>query len=291
MIQGMWFYFSQYRFLWNEDSMQLLAWYYLFYAIPYVAFALAASSGSSVLWKGYSTRRKIQAISPTISQIVREVFYSLLTVAIFSVVALYMLAASRIHDRSVIYYSVSERGWSYLIFSLVLMIVLHDAYFYWTHRLMHLPYIFRPVHRTHHRSRTPTAWAAYEFSPAEALVQALFVPLFTWWFPIYWLVFVVFLLHMIFRVVQIHCGMELMPRGVIDRPLLGLLTTTTHHDLHHRRMSGNYGLYFTWWDRLMGTEIPNYRAEFLRYAATRTDWRRGNRGSEPHHGIEQLAEK
>jgi lathosterol oxidase len=261
------YYLNQYRFLWTEDSLSLFTWYYLFYAIPYLVVAFAASAGLSSSLRGYGTRHKIQPISPSVSQIIREIFYSMLTIAIFSFVAIYVFASSRVHDRDVIYYSLDERGWWYVVFSLILMIVLHDAYFYWTHRLMHLPYLFRPIHRTHHRSRMPTAWAAYEFSPAEALVQALFFPLFTWWFPIYWLVFLIFLAHMIFRVVQIHSGVEWMPRRVIDQPILNLLTTTTHHDLHHRRMSGNYGLYFTWWDRLMGTELPDYRVEFLRYAS------------------------
>ena len=39
-------------------------------------------------------------------------------------------------------------------------------------------------------------------------------------------------------------------------------TTTTHHDLHHRDFRGNYGLYFAWWDTLLGTEHPDYRRAF-----------------------------
>jgi lathosterol oxidase len=260
------YHLNQYRFLWTEDSLSLFIWYYLFYALPYFTIAFAASAGLSYFFRGYRSRHKIRPISPTASQIVREIFYSMLTIAVFSLVGIYMFASARVHGTKVFYYHVAERGWWYLVFSLIVMIVLHDTYFYWTHRWMHLPYFFRRMHRTHHRSRVPTAWAAYELSPAEALVQALFLPLFTWWFPIYWLVFLIFLVHMVFRVVQIHSGVEWMPRRVMDQPVFGLLTTTTHHDLHHRRMSGNYGLYFTWWDRLMGTELPDYRAEFLRYA-------------------------
>jgi sterol desaturase/sphingolipid hydroxylase (fatty acid hydroxylase superfamily) len=32
--------------------------------------------------------------------------------------------------------------------------------------------------------------------------------------------------------------------------------------LHHAQAGWNYGLYFTWWDRLMGTEHPEYYARF-----------------------------
>ena len=36
----------------------------------------------------------------------------------------------------------------------------------------------------------------------------------------------------------------------------------THHELHHEKGGGNFGLYFTWWDRLMGTEHVEYHARF-----------------------------
>ena len=40
------------------------------------------------------------------------------------------------------------------------------------------------------------------------------------------------------------------------------ITTVTHHDLHHAQAGWNYGLYFTWWDRMMGTEHPRYYEKF-----------------------------
>jgi Delta7-sterol 5-desaturase len=41
--------------------------------------------------------------------------------------------------------------------------------------------------------------------------------------------------------------------------LFGWFNTTTHHDLHHQDGRSNYGLYFSWWDRWMGTEHPEYQ--------------------------------
>lgn len=35
----------------------------------------------------------------------------------------------------------------------------------------------------------------------------------------------------------------------------------THHDMHHTSGNSNFGLYFTWWDRMMGTEHPQYLAK------------------------------
>jgi sterol desaturase/sphingolipid hydroxylase (fatty acid hydroxylase superfamily) len=42
----------------------------------------------------------------------------------------------------------------------------------------------------------------------------------------------------------------------------GWITGVTHHDLHHQDARWNFGLYFTWWDRWMGTEHPEYVQRF-----------------------------
>jgi sterol desaturase/sphingolipid hydroxylase (fatty acid hydroxylase superfamily) len=63
---------------------------------------------------------------------------------------------------------------------------------------------------------------------------------------------------MIFKNALAHCGYEVFPRSWARLPILGWLTTVTHHDMHHERGTGNFGFYFTWWDRWMGIEHPNY---------------------------------
>jgi lathosterol oxidase len=156
-------------------------------------------------------------------------------------------------------------GGPYLIATQIGIVVVHDGYFYWTHRLLHLRQMFRLFHNTHHRSRAPTAFASYAFGPAESFIHATYVPLFAWCFPIHSMVLMFFMLHMMVRVALIHCGVELMPRWALDHPILEWLTTTTHHDLHHSRSRWNYGLYFTWWDRLMNTEHPEYVRDFGRH--------------------------
>jgi sterol desaturase/sphingolipid hydroxylase (fatty acid hydroxylase superfamily) len=46
---------------------------------------------------------------------------------------------------------------------------------------------------------------------------------------------------------------------------LGWITPVSHHHFHHARNRGNFGLYFTWWDRWCGTEDTDY----LRYGDAR----------------------
>ena len=89
------------------------------------------------------------------------------------------------------------------------------------------------------------------------------------------------MLHMIARNVIGHSGFELFPRGTARHRVFGWLTTNTHHDLHHSDDSVNYGLYFTWWDRLMTTEHPEYREIFDRVVVRKKRGAIPDRNSSP----------
>lgn len=207
--------------------------------------------------------RKIRPDSPPPGQLLTEFFVSLRSVAIFSTISL----APYLLDRA---------GWLkgpklandwgpwWWVVSLLLMILAHDAYFYWTHRLIHDPRLFRRFHRRHHLSRNPSPFSAYSFDPGEALIMGLFVQLWVVIVPTAWSVVGIFVLHQLVRNTIGHCGYELMPADANGRPLFDWITATTHHDLHHAEPGWNYGLYFTWWDRWMGTEHPDYHARFAR---------------------------
>ncbi len=95
--------------------------------------------------------------------------------------------------------------------------------------------------------------------------MALFLPLFGLVFPLHETVLFLFLAIMIVRNAMGHSGVEFHPRWWVDSPL-DIFTTVTHHDLHHQRTHGNYSLYFTWWDRWMGTEFTDYKDRFREVA-------------------------
>ncbi len=190
----------------------------------------------------------------------RELAYSLSTAIVFSLVGTGVEMGSR-HGVFRLYKDVASHGCAWFAISIALLIVLHDTYFYWTHRLMHHRLLFKHVHRVHHLSHNPSPWAAYAFSPFEAVIQAGYVPLFTLVLPLHELALFSFLGFMIARNVVGHAGVEMFPRGFV-RAFGALSTTTTHHALHHRRSDVNYGLYFPFWDRVMGTTHPHYEETF-----------------------------
>jgi sterol desaturase/sphingolipid hydroxylase (fatty acid hydroxylase superfamily) len=142
------------------------------------------------------------------------------------------------------------------------MIVVHDAYFYWTHRLMHHPRLFRWLHHTHHRSTSPTPWAAYAFSPGEAFVQAGIGPLIVFTMPVHPAAFGLFMFWQIAFNVFGHSGYEIFPKWFLRSRIGLVLNSITHHSLHHERFKSNFGLYFNVWDRMLGTNHPDYERRF-----------------------------
>ena len=198
---------------------------------------------------------------PRPGDIRREIAYSassLLLYAAGAAAILAMLAAGRVE----IYSDPLEHGLAWLLLSLPAMLLWQDFFFYCTHRWMHTRWMFRHVHGVHHRSRQPSPWAAYAMHPVEAIVNGL-IPLTTLLVaPVQEHVLMLFVLHQVLRNVHGHAAVESLPRGFARHWLGRRFVTTTHHHLHHETAQGNYGLWFTWWDRWCGTERADYLERF-----------------------------
>ncbi len=232
------------------------------FALDLSRYLVAASALAVVLalFAGPLVNRRIQSGKAIAADIRREITYSLSTVVLFSLVGFSVYVGSQ-HGIFQIYRG-DLPSTNRLLLEFATIVLLHDAYFYWAHRLMHTRWLFRRVHRLHHKSRTPTPWAAYAFAPPEALLEASILPLSALLIPMHEITVLLFVTHMIVRNVIGHAGVELFPGWWLEAPVLRRITTTTHHDLHHSHGGYNFGLYFTWWDRWMKTEHPEYARRF-----------------------------
>lgn len=235
-------------------------------AVDGLRYAIPASLAFGIFWVwkwDVLAHRRIQPRRPSRRALTREIRYSILTTFIFAGVgyAVFLMNSRGLVE---VYTDVDRYGWPYWFASIAIAIVLHDTYFYWTHRAMHHPWLFRRFHRVHHLSTSPSPFAAYSFAPAEAVVEAAVVPVVLLVIPLHPLAMFAWLVYMIVENVIGHLGIELYPPWFARSRLFGLFTTSTHHNLHHRDFAGNYGLYFTWWDRLMKTEHRDYHATFER---------------------------
>ncbi len=229
-----------------------------------IAYALSAGAlwlFFYVLFRQPMRHRRISRLEPTSAQVTREVLHSLRSIFIFGLVSA-VVVYGIYSGWSQMYGDVAEYGWPWFWLSIGVMILMHDAYFYWTHRLMHSRLLYRRFHYTHHISISPTPWAAYAFSPIEALVQAGIGPFVVFTVPVHPAAFGLFMLWQISFNVFGHCGYEIYPRWFMKTPVAVFLNSVTHHAQHHEKFQANYSLYFNIWDRLMGTNHPEYEQRF-----------------------------
>jgi len=212
------------------------------YLVVSGAFALATSKVRPGLYTG---------LNP---QIRREILWSLASAAIYGIPAGIVAWGWQEYGWTRVYTDVFAYPLWYLPASVLLYLLAHDTWFYWTHRWMHTPRLFRVAHAVHHASRPPTAWAAMSFHPWEALTGAVVIPALVFAIPIHVGALGVVLTVMTVMGVTNHMGWEMFPKGLVNGPLGNWLITASHHQRHHAEYRGNYGLYFRHWDRLCGTD-------------------------------------
>ena len=201
---------------------------------------------------------RLAAARPTRAIVAHEIRMSLVSSVIYAVPGTIVVAAYKAGGTA-IYTDIAAMGgpwlgWAYLITSVFLYLFIHDTYFYWTHRAMHLRAFFRATHLTHHRSRQPTAWAAFSFHPWEAAISAWPLPLAAFFIPIHLDAVVWLLVIMTYCSVANHAGWEIMPARLLALPPFRWLITARHHNVHHTNYQANFGLYFRFWDLVCKTD-------------------------------------
>lgn len=230
-------------------------------AVPILLSALAMSAIVAVRYLiasggfALATRARHKGLYGGLDpQIRREIGWSLLSALIYGIPA------------GIVAWGWQDRGWTriytdvhafplwYVPVSILAYLFAHDTWFYWTHRWMHRPKLFRVAHAVHHASRPPTAWAAMSFHPWEALTGALVIPALVFIIPVHVGALGAVLSIMTIMGVSNHMGWEMFPRWLVRGPAGDWLITATHHQRHHDQYNCNYGLYFRLWDRLCGTD-------------------------------------
>lgn len=236
------------------DLIRINALRYIFIAgIPFLLFYLLLSKRFS--------KRKIQSRNASRKDFIREVGYSFLTVTVFAMVGLLVLFTP-LKQYTLVYNNINDYPVWWVAASTVLSLVIHDTYFYWMHRALHHKAIFKHAHVVHHKSTNPSPLASYSFHFFEAWTEgAILLPL-VFILPMHPIAIALFVLLGFIINVYGHLGYELTPRWFRHTFLFEILNTSVHHNLHHSKFNGNYGLYFRIWDRLMKTEHPDYVKEY-----------------------------
>ena len=225
---------------WSAVAMTLIV--ALRYLVTSGAFAWATRIVRPGLYQGL------------VPQIRREIGWSLASAAIYGVPAGLVAWGWQQRGWTWLYTDIADYPLWYAPLSVLLYLFAHDTWFYWTHRWMHRPWLFRRAHAVHHASRPPTAWAAMSFHPWEAITGALVIPALAFVIPIHVALLGLVLAIMTLMGITNHMGWELFPARFVHSRLGGWLITASHHQRHHENYQCNYGLYFRVWDRLCGTD-------------------------------------
>jgi sterol desaturase/sphingolipid hydroxylase (fatty acid hydroxylase superfamily) len=216
--------------------------------------------------------RRIQPVPFTRKQLRREAGYSALSIIVFTLVLGGVFFLNTKHRFLQTYAHIGDYGPVWFAASIPLSILVHDFYFYWAHRCMHLPSVFERVHKVHHLSTNPSPLAAFAFHPIEAVVESLALVIISAIIPIHPLALGLVGLYSIATNVLGHLGYEFFPARFASHPVFGWLNTATSHNQHHRSFRYNYGLYTLIWDRVFGTVHPDYSGLFARTTAQRGEF-------------------
>ena len=137
-------------------------------------------------------------------------------------------------------------------------------YFYWIHRLLHVPFLYRRVHALHHRNINVGPWSGMSMHPAEhaLFLGSVFIHFIVPANPVH---IIYHLQYFALTAVTTHTGFE----GMLIRDQNRLKLGTFHHQMHHRYFECNYGSLEIPWDRLFGsfhdgTEAANDRIKARR---------------------------
>ena len=194
---------------------------------------------------------------------IRDLRLSMISAVIFALalalaIQLHANGLTRIYDQPLVY------GWWYIVASYLLVLILQDSYFYATHRLFHLSQFYRLSHQGHHKSRRPSPWTSFAFDPVESVVHAFFLVAITCLLPLHLGTILAVLTTMSVWAVVNHLGLDELPCQFPHHWMGRWLIGPAHHSIHHLHQDRHFGLYFTFWDQIMGTEDRKYKQAMIK---------------------------
>lgn len=136
--------------------------------------------------------------------------------------------------------------WFVLLFFLTPVWI--SFHFYWVHRWLHWPPLYRIAHALHHRNTNVGPWSGLSMHPIEHLIffSSVLIHFVVAAHPIHILFH---MQHQALTAATSHTGFE----GLVVRDRNRLALGTFHHQMHHRYFDCNYGNLEVPWDKWFGS--------------------------------------
>lgn len=212
-----------------------------------VACLLAFSFLTAVYYR-FLTHKKIQTPYPAFRSQLRDAALSLIAPMFFLPSALICGYLSK-NNIGFVYHDIHQYGVCYFVFSLFLVTLVHDTYYYWLHRLLHTRFLFEAIHSVHHVTRNPTVVSFFAMHPLEDILMSLSIPLCAFLFPISDLAFNGAYFLYLMQAIYAHSGFEWFKTQKHSI----CFNTSYAHNMHHQFMGVNYSYFYNIWDRIGGT--------------------------------------
>ena len=129
-----------------------------------------------------------------------------------------------------------------------LLTIWETFYFYWVHRLLHWPPLYRIAHAVHHRNTNVGPWSGLSMHPIEHVLY-LGTVLIHWVVPAHPVHVLFHLQYFALTAATSHSGFE----GIVVKDRNRLALGNFHHQLHHRYFECNYGGLEIPWDKWFGS--------------------------------------
>ena len=180
------------------------------------------------------------------SQVLDNMFWSLASgVTVWTAYEVLMFWAMANGYAPVLYWKDSPAWFIVLFFLTPVWISFH---FYWIHRWLHWPPLYRIAHALHHRNMNVGPWSGLSMHPLEHVIFFSSI-LLHFIIPAHPVHILFHMQHQALTAATSHTGFE----GLLVKDKNRLALGTFHHQMHHRYFECNYGNLEVPWDKFFGS--------------------------------------
>jgi sterol desaturase/sphingolipid hydroxylase (fatty acid hydroxylase superfamily) len=224
--------------------------------LPWLMFVGLSGCGHYFFWvrhNSFTIKNQIQKVPYKTADLKRDFYLS--TWNLWAVgVCMAIAIVTRNAGITRLYSDPLQYGWSGLLGSILVLLVVHEINFYIFHRWLHQPKLYRLIHSVHHRSKTPSAFSAFSVHPLEMLMVLWYLVPLAFLMPMHWMVLEVFILFLGLHSLSSHANIEFFPAAASAHPVLKYLTNSKHHNDHHHYIKCNFCYSVVIADRWFHTE-------------------------------------